>query len=57
MDNKLPTFPSKEWFEMMKKKSSNKEDSSSSQIRVNEDPNKSIIRFLLNERNKFVNSR
>ena len=57
MDNKLPTFPSKEWFEMMKKKSSNKEESSSSQIRVNEDPNKGIIRFLMNERENFIRNR
>ena len=57
MDSNAPKFPSREWVEMMKKKSSKKENTSSSQIRVNEDPNKGIIRFLLNERNKFVNSR
>ena len=56
-DESLPKFPSREWVEMMKKKSSNKEDSISPQVRVSEDPNKSIIRFLLSERNKFVNSR
>ena len=55
--NNEPKFPSREWFDMMKKNSSNKEDSSSSQIRVNEDPNKGIIRFLLNERDKFVRNR
>ena len=55
-DKSLPKFPSREWVEMMKKKSSSK-GSESSQIGVNEDPNKGIIRFLLNERNKFVNSR
>ena len=57
MDNKLPTFPSKEWFEMMKKKSSNEENTLSSQIRVNEDPNKGIIRFLMNERENFIRNR
>ena len=57
MDTNTPKFPSREWFELMKKNSSKKEDTSSSQIRVSEDPNKDIIRFLLNERNKFVNSR
>ena len=56
-DESLPKFPSREWFEMMKKKSSNKEETQSPQSRVNEDPNKGIIRFLLSERNKFVNSR
>ena len=53
-DKSLPKFPSREWVEMMKKKSSNKEESTSPQIRVNEDPNKGIIRFLLNERTKFI---
>ena len=57
MDISNPKFPSREWVEMMKKKSSNKEDSISSHPGVNEDPNKGIIRFLLNERNKFVRNR
>ena len=56
-DESLPKFPSREWVEMMKKKSSKKEETQSPQSRVNKDPNKGIIRFLLNERNKFVNSR
>ena len=52
-----PKFPSREWFEMMRADSHNKEEFKSSQTRVNEDPNKGIIRFLLNERDKFVRNR
>ena len=48
----VPTFPSKEWFEMIDK-DSNKE-SELSQVKVSKDPTKDIIRFLLNERDKFV---
>ena len=54
MDNN-PKFPSRGYFEIINK-DSNKE-SESSQIRVNNDPAKDIIRFLLNERDKLVRNR
>ena len=58
MDTKSsPKFPSREYFEMMFGKSNKKEDFTLYDNRVKEDPNKDIIRFLLNERNKFVGNR
>lgn len=50
-----PKFPSREYFEMINKDS--KKESKPSQTRVKEDPAKDIIRFLLNERDKFVRNR
>lgn len=38
-------------------KESNKKDSILDTNMVKEDPNRDIIRFLLNERNKFVGNR
>ncbi len=58
MDKKSsPKFPSREYFDLMFKESRKNSDSESDNIRVNEDPNKGIIRFLLNERDKFVRNR
>lgn len=55
-NNKKPKFPSKEYFDMVFKES-NKKDSILDTNMVKEDPNRDIIRFLLNERNKFVGNR
>ena len=55
-NNKKPKFPSKEYFDLMFKES-NKKDSLYNDTRSKEDPKKDIIRFLLNERNKFVENR
>ena len=52
-----PKFPSREYFDLMFKESRKNNDSTSDNIRVDEDPNKGIIRFLLNERDKFVRNR
>ena len=56
-NNNTPKFPSREYFDLMFKESRKNSDSTSDNIRVNEDPNKGIIRFLLNERDKFVRNR
>ena len=56
-NNNTTKFPSREWFEMMKKQSSKNEEITSSQNRVAEDPSKGIIRFLLNERERFIRNR
>lgn len=56
MDNKNAKFPSREYFDMMFRES-NKKIHTSDSNRVKEDPKKDIIRFLLNERNKFVGNR
>ena len=55
-NSQTPKFPSREYFDMMFRES-NKKTPISDTNRVKEDPKKDIIRFLLNERNKFVGNR
>ena len=58
MNDKSPTFPSKEWFEEFYKNPSNKVSKESYQkentIPKESNSNLSMIKFFLNERNKFI---
>ena len=58
MENKSPKFPSKEFFEEFYKNPSNKISKESYQkestIPMKSNDDLSMIRFFLNERNKFI---